>query len=590
MQRNVTLKSCDRSILVSTRLPQLPKEKNCLLFLGGWCQLEPQKVSGNAYVDVNICAPFGFSEKEMRLGENAFEEIYEDVLKAVVNGLNKYHSKDYDLRYWEIFCGSWTYRFAGLLLNRYFQLKKAADEHPNLKFHYCVDDDDFTLASSCEIESVKCSSDNSWNSVLNRILIQRYFTDIENLPCKYQWPTRAAKKRSGLKYFIKKILPLFSFGGKREELFVYKSYLSATSDLALKRSLNAKRNLWQTYRAKTHSLVDKAGRTALFNQNGQKELTSMVLTMMSYCLPRIFLEDYDTNVKFTAKLNWPRAPRVIYTANGFAGDPIFQLFVAEKVRRFGTTYIVGQHGANYGTLRMSRFWPEMRVASKFISWGWSKNSNYDVDVIAGHNFIDRKINSCAKKNVLIVLKGPGNRSAISCRHFEYMLEVNRAVAIAQLFKHFPDWRVTVRLHHNATEFEAKFIRRECKKNKQSIQLDDGKNSFQKASKDYGLFIFTYDSAGFLECLGSDQPTIGAFKYSDDRYFETAKQKYDKLKMAGVINGDISALSNFLDLHQNNITDWWRDQSVQSVVKEFTSEYARQKPNDQKFADLLVSIL
>ena len=235
---------------------------------------------------------------------------------------------------------------------------------------------------------------------------------------------------------------------------------------------------------------------------------------------------------------------------------------------------------------MSRFWPEMRVASKFISWGWSNEARYNIEIKPGFNLIDRKIGSCFKKRVLIVLKGPGNRSAISCRHFEYMLEVNMAIAIADLFGKFQEWEVTVRLHHNASEDEANFIKQKCEENEQTIKMDNGLKAIERVSKDHGLIIFTYDSAGFLECLSSNRPTIGAFKYFKGRYFENAQKKYSNLRDAGIINGDINTLAIFLEKHHDNINDWWNTQSNQSVVKEFTSEYVKQKPKNKRLADLL----
>ena len=83
--------------------------------------------------------------------------------------------------------------------------------------------------------------------------------------------------------------------------------------------------------------------------------------------PTIFFEDFSSfkekSLNFFSGIN----PEVIYTANGFAGDFCFQLWVAEKQKN-GASYVVGQHGNNYGTLAISKYFPETRVPEYLITW------------------------------------------------------------------------------------------------------------------------------------------------------------------------------------------------------------------------------
>ena len=88
----------------------------------------------------------------------------------------------------------------------------------------------------------------------------------------------------------------------------------------------------------------------------------------------------------------------------------------------GTRYVVGQHGNNYGTLKLSTFWPEMNTSDKFISWGWRDPENkYVSKIIPLGNIIKRKFtNQYSNKSnldrILIIMKGHGNRSSLSVDH------------------------------------------------------------------------------------------------------------------------------------------------------------------------------
>ena len=59
------------------------------------------------------------------------------------------------------------------------------------------------------------------------------------------------------------------------------------------------------------------------------DLLSVLCYMLPLLIPRIFLEDFKITMESLDQIGFPTNVKVIYTANGFAGDSLFHLWAAE---------------------------------------------------------------------------------------------------------------------------------------------------------------------------------------------------------------------------------------------------------------------
>ena len=90
-------------------------------------------------------------------------------------------------------------------------------------------------------------------------------------------------------------------------------------------------------------------------------------------MPTCYLENIDKIKKLSIE-TFPNNPKLIYTANAFAGDEVFKYWVSTKTDKL----IVSQHGCNYSTTKY-KINPsiEEKIANRFITWGMKNfNSHY----------------------------------------------------------------------------------------------------------------------------------------------------------------------------------------------------------------------
>ena len=89
-------------------------------------------------------------------------------------------------------------------------------------------------------------------------------------------------------------------------------------------------------------------------------------------LPMSFLESFKLNIDKTERLNWPKKPQIIFSANSFEYDDLFKIWAASKITK-NSKIIFAQHGGNYGTNRfLANNTVEEQVAD-ILTWGWTDN-------------------------------------------------------------------------------------------------------------------------------------------------------------------------------------------------------------------------
>ena len=101
-------------------------------------------------------------------------------------------------------------------------------------------------------------------------------------------------------------------------------------------------------------------------------ITKLKLSLLN--IPTDFLENFDYIGKKISKLNIPKKPKVILTANGIYGSSFEARYIAECISN-GTKLIVAQHGGRYENLKVFfHLDHEVDISDFFIGWGGKKNN------------------------------------------------------------------------------------------------------------------------------------------------------------------------------------------------------------------------
>ena len=237
------------------------------------------------------------------------------------------------------------------------------------------------------------------------ILVENYFPQISNVyvdKMSIQAKNNDRKIKNQIKGFVKNSISNKAIYHSKGGIFVYKSYLSFYKDVLLKITLKQFPVLWSFQVALTNSKIDHQSRN-LPIPSCTDPFSMLFADVFLSCCPKFILKITNLILQNYDGLNGQNPLRVVYTANGFAGDSTFQIWLAETIKNNGSTYVVGQHGANYGTLQNSKYWPEVRTADYFISWGWT-----DARVMRQRQsvLIGRKLSNKSCKNIIIIMKGP----------------------------------------------------------------------------------------------------------------------------------------------------------------------------------------
>jgi putative transferase (TIGR04331 family) len=543
------------------------------IYLGGWCLNEIPSVTDFCYKNIKIAAPYGHIQKERSHAEYLLLTYYPVYIKEIARVLNQYHSVAYSERYWEILIGPWLNRFIQLILNRYLHLKKIFNDHPDIKRHYISSDKIkyLDLVGLTEIESVELIKSEYWNNILYGLVIKLFFPKIENV---FTYAEKEKDKQK--KISIKRRL----FGwieNKRIKkidypFFIYKTYLSAFSELRLLLTLKLFPVRWGVISFKSKiKYSEEARRKISKDLNIKLEYSQVINAILPYLVPNIYLENYKDGVEASKKNNWPKNPRVIYTAQGFAYDPIFQFWVAYQTEENHVKYIIGQHGNNYGTLVASVNFPEMRTPNEFLTWGWGSSKNYVCKIKPHYYLLDRRLKASSKKTFLIMMKGPGNRSSLACRYFEYVKEISRVKKVIAILCSNTDWKIILRLHIGVDDLAYKELHTYCLLNNFNIIFDKGHHSISSYYGDVGCFVYTYDSTGILESLSANIPTLAIFDNWDGRLFPDAESDYESLRSVGILHYSTDEFSSKIKEIGGNIFTWWEREAREKAIK-FTAKY------------------
>jgi putative transferase (TIGR04331 family) len=292
-------------------------------------------------------------------------------------------------------------------------------------------------------------------------------------------------------------------------------------------------------------------------------------------LPVCYLEGFAELDEKVRQLPWPKTTRFIFTSNNFDTDEVFKFWAAQKVES-GFKYIVGQHGANYGTHRYYHTIEES-TADHFITWGWKDGLPQHVPAFVLKT-AGRKAGSYDPNGGLLLIELPWEPRFTtwdSTQEFAAYFE-DQQTFIGKLSKS-PKKHLTVRLYHLYALYKWNEEGR-WRDFDATIKLDAGSLAIRKLIAQSRLVIHSYDSTGILETLAQNIPTLAFWQNDFDHLRESAKPHYQLLVNAGIFHLSPESLAAKVNEVWDDVEGWWAQVAVQEAREQFCKCYSRVSPH------------
>ena len=260
---------------------------------------------------------------------------------------------------------------------------------------------------------------------------------------------------------------------------------------------------------------------------------------------------------------FPNNPKLIYTANAFAGDEVFKYWVSTKTDKL----IVSQHGCNYSTTKY-KINPsiEEKIANRFITWGMKNfNSHYP-----GVNFLENKIINYNKKNNKISL-------ILYAQKGEYFFdEFFDFIAYQDFYKNFlkkflnehKKFQIIIKPH---TTHKFNLINEQSywEKNFPSVKFVKDNVNLEHIINSSYLTIFTYDSTDFFKSLHRKKNIILLSHNNLEHLRNDVIQNYDLLKDK-IIFTDTDKVLKFLSNNLVNLNSYFDNKEILLAKETFNN--------------------
>lgn len=551
-----------------------------VLFLGEWCKRYNRKKKWEK-LNSKVAIFHWDDRKKLYEDYQYIDTLYESLLAELSQKLNQIHSTEYSLRYWRIIVGPWLGFFIQMLFDRWSMLSESIEKKECKNCIILERDPIMAIPNSMEHFLKLCIAD-FWNEAIYGELLEKYFSKLikiekitplnknknENNNQQIGWMDELKQK---LKKFVFRVSEIFP---NECDYFFISSYLPLKFDLLLQVRLRQFPRMW---RAKKIPLLKPDMKKRQWqldcNEINISSFEVVVRNLIPLHIPTCYLEGYDPLVKILDLMPWPKNPKLIFTSNSFISDDIFKAWAAKKVEK-NIPLVIGQHGGNFGMNPFS-FQEEhqIKIATKWLSWGWSDFSRPKITPIAMLKNLE----------ISVTYNPNGGALMVEMTSPRYSYHLYAGPIAGQWIEYFDDQniflnalpdrlreKVVLRLDHNDYGWDQN---NRWKEKMPEINIDSSNLSISKLVEKNRLYISTYNATTYLESLTWNIPTI---IFWSPKYWEikdNVKPYFELLQSVGIFHETPESAAKQMIMVWDNISDWWESDEVQSARKIFCNQFA-----------------
>jgi len=557
--------------LVTTGDEQTWPVNQPILFLGTWCKRLNRQHLWSKF-DSETAKPYLDKEAERKISV-----LFDQLLLELTKALNQFHQVSHSERYWNIILGPWLRQYLKIIINRYESLNIALSQYDISDIlTYRLIDHSLVTRDIAEFNSM--INNDTWNSLLYSELLLEFNQsnlDFHNLDANYELRHHSQRYKTPLNrkflFFLAKLASKFH---RESDAFIVNSYLPKINEIKLQIGLRQIPQLWQTPDLNYENVNGEDRIRFGLDYEKYSGLDRVARKFIAKLLPNCYLESYKSVCRQVEAFSWPSRPKFIFTSNSFAYDEGFKFWTAKKVES-GVPYYVGQHGANYGTLKYSDNWTEMTTCDKFISWGWD-SAYKNVNAIPAFNFKIMGVkNFCHDKtgSLLLIERGPGLHDGPEDRQFMHSVYQQDMLDFFDCLPGFIQKDFVARLHHGSNDLGSS-DKELWEAHSGHVKIDIGATPMNKLLSKSRFVVITYDSSAILEILKFDIPIICFWRGGFNHLLPDAIPYYELLSAVGIIHDNFESAAKHIVTYWGDPDLWWQSKEVQIAKQKFCNKYSR----------------
>lgn len=567
-----------KRLLITTADENTWRTDRPVLFLGEWCRLYDRRTAWEG-LDAEVVPYHWDDRRRFDRDYDRAQDVYDRLLRASSDALNAYHHTGHSLRYWRTLIGQWLFHLVHVLLDRWQVVLDASDGY-DIEETLIYDLPPATMISARFAGGI--FQDTTWNHHLfgrvirhqNRIRWRLVPAPAARaLPVSRRGVRRAARTR--LRDATCNLLARFTAPG---EPLIIRSYLPRLQEIALQLMLGQIPKAW-TPPAVPGVVPDMARRGQFVVTPGAADpFVRFAAAMIPEQIPTVFLEGYGELRRAAAELPWPPRPRVIFTSNLDQANEVFQEWSAAKAEA-GYPLVIGQHG---GFVGLAKRHPgeddQRRIADRYLSWGWH-DSDVRIHPTAALTNVGKPMRTWKASGDLLLVTVPMRLYAFRCMSTPVGATQSAAFVGDQISfgKALPDHiraRLILRIEEAIDRTLHTCYVSRWKDAVPGLRVDPSVTPIERPLRRCRLFVYTYNSTGFLETLARDIPTV---VFWNPEYFELragAQPYFDLLTEARIFHRTPESAARHVSDIWDDVRGWWRDPALQRIREAFCAQYAR----------------
>jgi putative transferase (TIGR04331 family) len=556
-----------------------------ILFLGEWCRLYDRREEINGLVHEDM--PFYWENNDEILRAYRYcAAIYEKYLEEITFQLNRIHGLNKDTRYYRIVLGYWLFDFIQQAYDKYCTLKSAQDRYRDLET-WTLDPGEYRRPFGY--------NDFVINVIDDEYALQIYSQIIPYLGIRYEpRPTKATR-----------VCEMDTGGARRRVRNALKDVFTATNYLVnrlwqKKRVIvtdpyfggqQYRRTIELIWRSRFQCIYDamiypvevpqdlpESGKEQLEIRIADTEFERVLSDLVNRNVPRLYSTHLNLFREKVLKLP-PAHGDAYFSANALYSNEIYKFLAAENHGQ--SKLLTMQHGGGYGYYKTntSEDW-ERSVSDVFYTWGWTGgvNTQYITPSKLGRRNAESSPGERGK-GVLFV-SNTGSRYVRQLSVPSIMARDVKDKFIGETIRFLTSVDRTTDLAirlHPSREYRW-FEKERIIDAGVAFSFDDHKKRIDKALEDALIVVCDNLITSFLESLAMGKPTIAFMhpKFLDFR--ESARDSFEKLRLAGILHDSGKAAAEHLNRVYRDVQAWWGRDDVRNARRDFVHTYARQSEN------------
>jgi putative transferase (TIGR04331 family) len=553
--------------------------------LGSWCLTRDELQGIIKSSDVILDCSMKTQEENIE-ANRVVSSVFERLLPSLSRSCNRILNTSHNTQFWRVLYGYWFRQYLDILYERYFTLLSASKKIDSVSVLLIPELNEW-IANDTDDYSVALFSDQLNHQIYGQIIRARSlfnFEESNNIIPKEVEKLGRRPSSASLKWIV---LFFSSLLGKFNRIVFLKSYFYLP--LLIKLSMRFRfipligtphiGGKWKCNLKLRNKLSEELIKEANFLEASDFE--RLALELIPKNLPGVFFERFFTLYRLASWLRPYRAD-IFLTANAYASQEIYKVWVARAQEESKGLHVIVQHGGNYGhSLIMSDEEYEVKSCSVYLTSGWNYKDLKHVrpfipSILTGlGDSRNHKPSNRDNGDVVWVLASLPRYyytqwSAPQGTAFAKYLD-EQVVFVNRLSKKARFDLLCRPYHYDYGWGDIDYLKSNC----DTFRIDTKRAPLRQVMVKAQLMVFTYDSTSMMESMVMNTPTICYWNLSLWPWRDLATPLLKKLKEVGIYHESSDLAAEFINskLTEKKLDEWWSSPLVQKVRNEYCEQYA-----------------